>query len=53
MDGNDDNHNDGGGGKKRPNDGDYSGSPSKKPSFQNGMTKETIVLVFLIYVWNF
>lgn len=44
MEGNDDGGHDqqqgggggGGQGKKRPNDGDYSGSPQKKSNFHNG-----------------
>lgn len=46
MEGNDDgNHEQGGQGKKRPNDGDYSGSPQKKSNFHNGNGNKRLHLI--------
>ncbi|CAL8143597.1 unnamed protein product [Orchesella dallaii] len=47
MEGNDnDGHDQGGQGKKRPNDGDYSGSPQKKSNFHND--PDAVYLKFMV-----
>lgn len=52
MEGNDEGgHDQGGQGKKRPNDGDYSGSPQKKSNFHNG--KDLRLLTYLQQIYLF